>query len=86
MTLHDWETCWFCRANRIIVIVAMSLMATVCFVGSAWDLVHRHWLVAGREFLGVPVCLGMLWLTLKALTLLNRGFDWLFNKIEAKLQ
>jgi hypothetical protein len=47
---------------------------------------HHQWALGAREFLGVPICLGSAWLGLKALRAINEFFDWLFNRIEAKLQ
>ena len=86
MKPHDWKTCWFCIGVRLIFIVGMYMMAVVCLVGSVWDLAHGRWLIAGREFLGVPLCLGMMVLSLKTMAALDKGFDWLFRKIEAKFQ
>jgi len=75
-----------CQFTRGILVVGMCAMAIVCFVGASENAFHGQWGMAGREFLGVPFCLGMAWLGLRVLQGINDFFDWLFNKIEAKLQ
>ena len=86
MKPHDWQNCLMCQFTRGVLVVGICAMAVVCFVASMDTIWHGRLALGAREFLGVPLCLGMAWFGLKALKGINDFFDWLFNKIEAKLQ
>lgn len=73
---HD---CWFCKTMRAVVVVGFSMYAIIGFVGFIESLVRMHWMEAGKEFLGILLCVVMIPIGLTALRVWSRQMDRLDN-------
>jgi len=72
---HD---CWYCKLNRIILVVGMLALATVIFADSVFNAFHARWAIAGKELISISIPLFGAWFGLKILKAIPVLFDKLW--------
>jgi hypothetical protein len=70
--LHD---CWYCKLNRIILVVGMLLIAALMFGDAVYNAFQARWAIAGKELVGVAIPLLGAWVGLKLLRAIPVFFD-----------